>query len=77
MDRNEVVTEDWHRIDIVAAIHKRGLTMRDLSVSNGLGKDTLKNALYRPYPKGEQIIAKALGVNASEIWPSRYQRKVA
>lgn len=77
MDRNEVVTEDWHRIDIVAAIHKRGLTMRDLSVSNGLGKDTLKNALYRPYPKGEQIIAKALDVEASEIWPSRYQRRVA
>lgn len=77
MDRNEVVTEDWHRIDIVAAIHKRGMTMRDLSVSNGLGKDTLKNALYRPYPKGEQIIAKSLGVEASEIWPSRYQRRVA
>ena len=77
MDRNEVVTEDWHRIDIVAAIHKRGLTMRDLSISAGLGKDTLKNALYRPYPKGEQIIAKALGVEASEIWPSRYQRRVA
>ena len=77
MSRNEDVAGDWHRIDIVAAVHKQGLTMRDLSVRNGLGKDTLKNALYRPYPKGEQIIAKALDVEASEIWPSRYQRRVA
>ncbi|EPP7669412.1 helix-turn-helix domain-containing protein, partial [Yersinia enterocolitica] len=48
------------------------VTMRDLSVEAGLAADTLKNALYRPYPKGEKIIAQALGLEPAKIWPSRY-----
>ncbi|ENP3040571.1 helix-turn-helix domain-containing protein, partial [Salmonella enterica] len=54
MERNEV-QRDWHRIDIVAELHKRGVTMRGLSASAGLKPDTLKNALARSYPKGERI----------------------
>ncbi len=77
MNRNEVDRGDWHRIDIVAALHKQRLTMRDLSRNAGLADDTLKNALYRPYPKGEGIIAKALGMHPSQIWPSRYNSKAA
>ncbi|WP_133822808.1 helix-turn-helix domain-containing protein [Rahnella sp. BIGb0236] len=30
------------------------------------------NALARPWPKGEMIIAKTIGIEAKEIWPSRY-----
>ena len=33
---------------------------------------TLANALSRPWPKGEMIIAKALGTDPWVIWPSRY-----
>lgn len=76
MDRNEVSYSDWHRIDIVAALHKEGLTMRDLSTRAGLRPDTLKNALARSYPKGERIIADALGVLPQDIWPSRYSNRV-
>ncbi|HHJ4223668.1 TPA: helix-turn-helix domain-containing protein [Raoultella ornithinolytica] len=75
--RKEVVVTDWHRIDIVAELHKRGLTMRELSEKAGLKPDTLKNALHRSYPKGERIIADALNVEPTEIWPSRYLRKVS
>ncbi|ROD80150.1 hypothetical protein C4Z03_027390 [Klebsiella pneumoniae subsp. pneumoniae] len=32
----------------------------------------MNNALDRRYPKGERIIASAIGVEPSEIWPSRY-----
>lgn len=77
MNRNEVHSEDWHRIDIVAALHKQGITMRELSEQAGLKPDTLKNALARSYPKGERIIASALGTAPEFIWPSRYQRKVS
>ncbi|CDG47362.1 Putative sugar fermentation stimulation protein B [Serratia symbiotica SCt-VLC] len=78
MSKNEVTPEqDWHRIDIVAALHKEGLTMRALSVEAGLKPDTLKNALSRAYPKGERIIAKALGTELTHIWPSRYIRKAS
>lgn len=38
---------------------------------NGLSSSTLANALSRPWPKGEMIIAKALGTDLV-IWPSRY-----
>lgn len=70
-----MVVRDWHRVDIVAALHKRGLTMRQLSEKAGLRPDTLKNALDRSYPKGERIIADALDSAPQEIWPSRYQKK--
>ncbi|OBU12242.1 helix-turn-helix domain-containing protein [Morganella psychrotolerans] len=76
MDRNEVSHADWHRIDIVAALHKEGVTMRDLSTQAGLKPDTLKNALARSYPKGERIIAAALGIHPQDIWPSRYLSRV-
>ncbi|CDH05020.1 DNA-binding protein Ner [Xenorhabdus bovienii str. oregonense] len=75
MNGNEVISHDWHRIDIVAAIHKAGFTMRELSTAAGLAPDTLKNALARSYPKGEQIIAGVLGTTPEHIWPSRYSYK--
>ncbi len=72
MNGKEVVIADWHRLDIVAALHKRHFTLRGLSVDAGLKPDTLKNALNRPYPKGERIIAAALNMDPANIWPSRY-----
>ncbi|WP_244922639.1 helix-turn-helix domain-containing protein [Xenorhabdus cabanillasii] len=35
----------------------------------------MRNVLYRPWPKGERIIANCLNVHPSEIWPSRYSSK--
>lgn len=75
MERKEVGGADWHRIDIVAALHKHGLTLRSLSENAGLKPDTLKNALVRPYPKGERIIASALNLEPALIWPSRYGQR--
>ncbi|EAM5593184.1 DNA-binding protein [Salmonella enterica] len=76
MTRNEVAT-DWHPAYIVAGVHAKGYTLRELSLGAGLKKDSLKNALYRKCPKYERIIADAIGVSPAEIWPSRYARKVA
>ncbi len=64
--------EDWHRADIMAEIHKKGTTFAALSREAGLCESTLSNAIYRPWAKGEKIIADKLGVHPSEIWPSRY-----
>lgn len=76
IDGNEVNHGDWHRIDIVASLHKGGITLQDLSRGSGLASSTLRNALYCPYPKGERIIANALNRDPASIWPSRYLRKV-
>lgn len=63
---------DWHRADIVAALKKRGLSVRQLSRDAGLSENTLANALRSPWPKGEEIIATAIGKKPEEVWPSRY-----
>jgi Ner family transcriptional regulator len=67
---------DWHRADIVAAIRKAGWSLRRLAKHHGYAAPTtLTHALDRPWPKGERIIADAIGVSAAEIWPSRYHLK--
>lgn len=63
---------DMHKEDIKAELHKRGITLAQLGSENGLSKTTLRNALDKKYPRGEQIIAKALDKDPSQIWPSRY-----
>ncbi|QTF10014.1 transcriptional regulator [Brenneria izadpanahii] len=63
---------DWHPADIIAALRKKGTTLAAVSRAAGLSSSTLANALSRPWPKGEWLIADALGVHPSEIWPSRY-----
>ncbi|EQC1545598.1 MULTISPECIES: helix-turn-helix domain-containing protein [Klebsiella] len=66
---------DWHRADIVAALHKQGWSLRRLSLANGYkSAGALKNALDRPWPKGERIIAAAIGLPPETIWPTRYSK---
>ncbi|ECK8241745.1 transcriptional regulator [Salmonella enterica subsp. enterica] len=69
MDNN---ITDWHKADIIAAVHKKGTSLAALSREAGLGASTLANALTRSWPKGEKIIAAAVGVEPWIIWPSRY-----
>lgn len=67
--------QDWHRVDIIAALHKKRLSLASLGRANGLGSETLINALNHAWPRGELIIANALNTTPSEIWPSRYFEK--
>lgn len=63
---------DMHPADIIAQLRKRNTTLAALSRQSGLSSSTLANALCRPWPKGEFLIAEALGLSPSDIWPSRY-----
>jgi Ner family transcriptional regulator len=51
------------------------MSLRQLSFAHGYGRNTLRDALDRPYPKAERIIARALGTLPSLIWPVRYSRR--
>jgi Ner family transcriptional regulator len=65
---------DWHRADIVAALRKTGWSLRKLSAHHGYASpSTLTHALDRPWPKGEKLIAAAIGVALELIWPTRYK----
>lgn len=65
--------EDWHPADVIAALHKCGITLKGLAQQHGLSSSsTLSAALVRSYPANEKRIADALGVHPKVIWPSRY-----
>ncbi|ARO92992.1 transcriptional regulator [Salmonella enterica] len=65
---------DWHPADIIAGLRKRGTSLAALSRQAGLASSTLANALNRRWPKGERLIAEALGIAPEQIWPSRYHK---
>ncbi|TCZ24279.1 helix-turn-helix domain-containing protein [Pantoea agglomerans] len=66
---------DWHRADILAAVKKKGGTIVQLSTEAGLAPGTLSNVFTTPWPKGERIIARFIGIPACQIWPKRYRRR--
>ncbi|MGA6973506.1 MAG: helix-turn-helix transcriptional regulator [Candidatus Binatus sp.] len=74
-DRTLASTKDWSQADIVAALWNKQLSLRKLSIANGYMPGTLANALQKAWPKAEQIIADAIGVEPSVIWPSRYAHR--
>ncbi|AMG01323.1 helix-turn-helix domain-containing protein [Vibrio harveyi] len=59
---------------ILAALKSNGWTYSTLGEAHGLGKTTLRNAVRANWPKGEDIIASAIGLTADAIWPSRFPR---
>lgn len=63
---------DWHPADIVAGLRKKGTSLAAVSRKAKLASSTLANALTRPWPRGEKLIADALGISPEIIWPSRY-----
>lgn len=75
--RTKGSASNWHRADIVAALHKRGLSLSALSRQNGLASRTLSNAFERHYPRAEKIIAEALETTPEVLWPERYLGKSA
>ncbi len=67
--------EDWHRADIVAALRKAGWSLRQLALHHGYSSPTtLTAALDRRWPKGQTLIADAIGIEPAKIWPSRYSQ---
>jgi len=64
--------DNWHHADIIAALHKAGISLAALSRQHGLSSSTLANTLNRPWPKGEWLIANQLDIHPSVIWPDRY-----
>ncbi len=62
---------DWHRADILAALRKKGWSLRSLAAEGNVSYNTLKSALDKSYPKMERLIANAIGVPPEIIWAGR------
>ncbi|EOF6202657.1 helix-turn-helix domain-containing protein [Salmonella enterica] len=69
-----MIQPDWHPADIVAGLKKKRTSLAAVSRKAGLASSTLANTLNRHWPKGESLIAEALGVTPEQIWPSRYRK---
>jgi len=66
----------WDRPAIIAALSRKGWSLRRLSLANGYSaKSGL--VLREPWRRAEEIIAAAIGVPAEEIWPDRYRSRAA
>jgi len=63
---------DWHPADVLAALKKRGRTLAGLSIAHGYHPTAAGKALRAPWPALEAIIAREIGVQPWDIWPSRY-----
>jgi len=63
-----------HREDIKAEIRKKGVTLKDLSLANGLSASAVRNALDRPIPRADLVIAKFIDRKLHELWPDRYDQ---
>lgn len=73
-DPKKASVTDWHRADIVAELRKAGWSLRRLATHHGYASPTtLTTALARPWPKGERLIAEAIGTEPATIWPTRYR----
>lgn len=63
------IKHGWHRADIVAAIHKKGTSLRRLALERGLAESTLRAALQKPRRPSNRIIAAVIGKPIHELWP--------
>ena len=67
-------SQGWHPEDIKAAVRKKGETLTNLALTNGMSEAACRVVLKRPGYAAEQIIADFIGVPAPELWPERYDR---
>jgi lambda repressor-like predicted transcriptional regulator len=61
-----------HREEIKAAIRMHGVTLVSLGRRWGYSESALRQALRRPYPRIERLIANFLRTKPERIWPDRY-----
>lgn len=69
------VTSDhkaWHPADIMAAVRKRGSSLRRLGVDHGFNPDTFRKALTKQMPGAHQVISRFIGIPVHQLWPQFY-----
>lgn len=61
---------DWHPADVIAALRKRGTSLRQVGLAHGYKQ--IQNVLTRPWWVVEQLVARELQLTPAQIWPTRY-----
>lgn len=63
---------DWDSDAILTALKRKGISIKEIEEKMGVKKNCARNVFYRSYPKAEEVIAEAIGIEPYVIWPSRY-----
>jgi Ner family transcriptional regulator len=63
---------DWHPAQVKAALEMAGTNLSRLAREHGYVH--INEVLNRPWVAAERVVAKALGKQPSDIWPSRYKK---
>ena len=64
------IQEDMHPADVIAALHKRGTSLRKIAHENGYSH--IQRVLIHRWLAAEQLVARALETSPEALWPSRY-----
>jgi Ner family transcriptional regulator len=67
--------EDMHPADVIAALRKRGTSLR--KIAQAYGYSHIQRVLVSPWLAAEQMVAAALDTTPETLWPSRYQDPAA
>jgi len=60
------------RVWITGQLRLRGTSLRRLAVQEGVSPQAMSNALMLPSSHLEEVIAKALGLTAQQLFPERF-----
>ena len=61
---------DWPAIK--AEIHRRGMTLTELAIRNGMHHTLCRQVSSRTNRKAQQVIATFIGQKPEDLWPDRY-----
>ncbi|SDR08211.1 helix-turn-helix domain-containing protein [Pseudovibrio sp. Tun.PSC04-5.I4] len=64
--------DDMDSAEILFLLRKAGRSYAFVDRTYTLPKGTAVNTARQPHPRGEQALAKVLGLSPLNIWPSRY-----
>lgn len=73
MAKKSNAAKDWTKEYIKYRIREEFGSMTRMAHCYGVHPAIIRRALRVPYPKAERVIAKALAVHPTDIWPSRYK----
>jgi Ner family transcriptional regulator len=65
-------SSQWHRADIIAAVHKRGSSLSVIAKRIGLSPKSMSYALGKRHPRANQAISEFIRVPLHELWPAFY-----
>lgn len=63
----------WDKFAIKAEVHRRGESLTDLGLKNGLAKSSCRSALIIPVPAANRAIADFIGQTVHDLWPDWYR----